>query len=1338
MRDFAVVGASILLALLCTLSYGHRNETIIHINSTSTNCSDNATFEIVTCHDLDQALDWMNNHNSAVLCLHSNTRYQLRREHNIVNGLHLAIKGNNSTIACNQGAGISFNESSEIKLRGLMLDGCGALHSSTSRDFLHPTDRTFLHYKVALYFMFCENVTLDFITIQHSTGTGLVFFDSTGHNEILNSTFSHLQPGNDPSTFGGGVIIEFTGCMPGSETCAHHRLSCFPLCHYMSGGTFTFKCCLFTNNNASSNISVTHIPKNKKGTFSFGKGGALAVYFRDNASDNTISLQTCEFRSNAAKGGGGIYTVFENTTNNTIEITSNSTFKDNRCRTESSQATDFATGGAVHVGFLSRSHNNSLLIRDSHFENNSAYYGGAIEIFSESNSIEQDETDKVSIERTVFEKNTARLGAAIELYRKPEFVNGYMLEPNLVDCIFNENGGVYHYTHGSIGQTHGTLYINHIQVHFRGNTSFHSSKGTALSLHSSVISLEDNSRMEFVNCSSDNGGAIYLSGSATIIYLHSNTEMNFHHNWASGQGGAIYADQSKEYYTAYSYNCFIRYYWTTARPSKWNTTVVFSNNKAGKVRNSIFAQSLLPCVWATNVTSTLMDDLQQVFCSWNNWTFDNNCTDEIETAAARVDLTSKAITVHPGWGEELPMRVFDDLDRDVTEQTMFFAYSQTQNSRKGKQESVHNKQLILHNKPSSNTTILLLKTMNTRAIYAEVKVTIQRCPPGFVLFNVSENYVCVCGRGFGGAVQCNATNRTSYLLLGYCMTYSIAGHHPQQRQLVGRCPSTLENPEGLLYIPLNISTEEELNETFCHQYNRRGFLCEKCIEGYGISVFSNTFKCINCTHSSMHRAWNWLTYFTSTLGPITLLFAIVVLLHISISSGPANGFIFFSQVLTIPLKVLLIQGGWTLILHRQHTARVLTNLLMQPYKIWSLDFTDIFDFHTCVGTSLKTLDILVLRYVSAVYPLFLVAVCFVLVELHARNNRLIVCLSKPLCVFCARVRRKWQGTTSIIDAFATFITLSYIKFIRISITILTPSGVYSDTGHRVTYVVNYDNQVQYLSKEHAPYFVLALFVMCTFGLLTPLLLIVYPTVTFQHCLNRCRLRTEGLRTFVEAFHGCYKDGTAGEPDRRFFAGLYFMFRIVIFTIFMVSTSYFAMFLMLQVAYIIFLFLIVLLQPYKTLWYNYLDAFFFALCGILVALVTYLYINLPLSGYLPHGVFYLTYSLCFVPLLYMIGYMVYWVSYKSHWLRQKLAAVRCWKKRELALKEMTDHEQQPARTEVDPTGDLPDRLAHPQDYEDSSSDEEIHVIPQFASERTPLMEGQSQRYGGTMVINAATY
>ena len=60
-----------------------------------------------------------------------------------------------------------------------------------------------------------------------------------------------------------------------------------------------------------------------------------------------------------------------------------------------------------------------------------------------------------------------------------------------------------------------------------------------------------------------------------------------------------------------------------------------------------------------------------------------------------------------------------------------------------------------------------------------------------------------------------------------------------------------------------------------------------------------------------------------------------------------------------------------------------------------------------------------------------------------------------------------------------------------------------------------------------------------FYLLPPILLICHPFKFFRSCLSKCHLDTIAVNTFVENFHGYYRNGLDGGRDMRSLSGFYF-------------------------------------------------------------------------------------------------------------------------------------------------------------------------------------------------------
>ena len=94
-------------------------------------------------------------------------------------------------------------------------------------------------------------------------------------------------------------------------------------------------------------------------------------------------------------------------------------------------------------------------------------------------------------------------------------------------------------------------------------------------------------------------------------------------------------------------------------------------------------------------------------------------------------------------------------------------------------------------------------------------------------------------------------------------------------------------------------------------------------------------------------------------------------------------------------------------------------------------------------------------------------------------------------------------------------------------------------------VMYYNGSLEYLGYDHLPYAALAIFMFTTFNLMPFSLLYLYLYRCFQSCLNCCRLNGQVLRTFMDAFQGCYKF----EPyDCRYWAAFYPFSVFVIFSL----------------------------------------------------------------------------------------------------------------------------------------------------------------------------------------------
>ena len=457
-----------------------------------------------------------------------------------------------------------------------------------------------------------------------------------------------------------------------------------------------------------------------------------------------------------------------------------------------------------------------------------------------------------------------------------------------------------------------------------------------------------------------------------------------------------------------------------------------------------------------------------------------------------------------------------------------------------------------------------------------------RCPT----WHYHNGTQCECGTApEGGGVLCDGS-KPVLLMLGSCMIYDLS----HNSTFYGDCPfsSTITFPESSLegnYIQLPQDVLE-LNEVMCGRLNRTGLLCSQCKPGLGPAVLSYKLLCLECLSSP----YGWLLYIFLACFPTTVFFFIVITFQVHSTSAPMNFVVFLCQYLSVNINRIT---------PFQIDDSKLFGFLTTSYGVWNLEFFRYFIPPFCVSNNLTTVHVLALEYVVALFPLLLIVLTYICIELHAKDCKLIVCMWRPFNVCFARLRRRWDPRATIIHAFATYLLLSYTKMLFVSFSLLVllrkVFNVHEEmVGQNVVY---YDASVHYFSIKHLPFAILALFILFTFILIPLLFLCLYPTRVFQRCLGYCRIRWHAIHAFAEAFNGCYKDGTKGTRDYRYFGGFYLLLRIVCVLVGTGSLHFYVYLAVLVIVGITANLVFLIFRPYKDNWFNILDGVWLALLSI---------------------------------------------------------------------------------------------------------------------------------------------
>ncbi len=463
------------------------------------------------------------------------------------------------------------------------------------------------------------------------------------------------------------------------------------------------------------------------------------------------------------------------------------------------------------------------------------------------------------------------------------------------------------------------------------------------------------------------------------------------------------------------------------------------------------------------------------------------------------------------------------------------------------------------------------------------------CPPWFLYNETSSE--CQCGNALGGIVKCidKKHDPVNAIMDYYCMTVDEAFG-----TIVGLCIYNCDNHRGKtaqfdydpLYqsLPLNTSM---LNEVMCgNQMKRTGRLCGDCMKGYQLPAYSYNLECVQCDASATR---SWIMYICMAFLPLTAFFVFVLVFRISAVSPQMMTYVMLAQAFSSPDNIRILTSALTAYPKLLNLAKVVVTM----YAIWNLDFFRAFSPPICLG--IDTLQVLALDYVIAVYPLVLIMLAYMLIQLHARGCVLISILWLPF----RRCHHQFQKTinpkTSIIDIFASFLVLSYIKVLCVTSDLLIPTQVYNVHGEKMGLFLYYNANLEYFGPKHLPYGIIALF-MCFFFIILPLvLLFLYPLRCFQRCCGSW----QALRIFIDSFQGSYKNGVGeGRYDCRWFSMVYLITRVAFFVLYASTLSgyYYAAGVTMMVLIVLLVFAV---RPYRRALSSYtrLDVFFLLMIAL---------------------------------------------------------------------------------------------------------------------------------------------
>ena len=182
---------------------------------------------------------------------------------------------------------------------------------------------------------------------------------------------------------------------------------------------------------------------------------------------------------------------------------------------------------------------------------------------------------------------------------------------------------------------------------------------------------------------------------------------------------------------------------------------------------------------------------------------------------------------------------------------------------------------------------LTLRTKNTRHICLTKASRLGYCPLGFRL----RNDICICSatstdKHLVGIQHCNMQTFQASLKLGYW-----AGCTESGEIVTGYCPLgyCISSDNKSISLP---RTCDKINMCISQ---RRGQFCGECEEGYTVYFHSHNYRCGKCEYG----AAGLLIYVVSEVIPLVLMFLVIMIMKLNMTSGVMQSLLLFEQTITL-------------------------------------------------------------------------------------------------------------------------------------------------------------------------------------------------------------------------------------------------------------------------------------------------------------------------------------------------------------------------------------------------------------------------------------------------------
>ena len=1130
----------------------------------------NTTFQDV----IDEGVNMLNS-----LILTVDGEVELQNQLYFKNLQEISLLGvNKGTVSCFNHSGVSFYNVTGLMIKNITFEHCGILSNSTSTGASNENFTNWL-YPTAVYIEKSSDITIEGSVFEGNHGVGLSIYDPIGTVNIQDCNFTHneILTQMEPFPGGGGMHIELTCCPPGKYCYDRLNNDCGKS-DQKENVEITISGCLFENNTATAVEDPTGYVQLKSGMYQrFGRGGGLILIAEGAVSVNFI-LTNCTFENNTAEWGGGMLIKFSGRSSGNV-LVHNSSFVKN---------TGQRGGGGVYLQLSESIPNTAINIEFNfcEFQRNFAIIGGGLTFLVSERY--QSMNYEASFCYCKWNNNSARYSSAIDLSRteRSSYTKDAMM-PRFTNCSFIYNYVTNHTTkienslanYTVMGK--GTFMTLYFTIVFETYVCFEDNMGSALYLISSRANFSSGISASFKRNHGINGGAISLQASS-FITINPNSNFNIHNNKASAVGGAIYFSSIGEHGLHDQTNKCMFELTTELENVKFN----FSGNRQhNDTINSVYSSPLNACVHECTHTPTS----ETLLLCESVVTYDETSSLNIQGPGTDIALDkniSEPFKAFPGIRFGLPFYLVDETKNKQPGSFTAKVISGDAQVDKNYIYSLGNG-LKLYGRPGNMVRISL--TGQDFEVTFDVKLI--PCPPGLYLNNYGKGNKCVCR--FNGAsiyhmIVCGSGGQKALLVSGYWAGYINSTTPDPSKFYTSKCPLGYcqydNNSKSLYSLPKQLS-KENISLLTCTS-TRTGILCGDCKKEHSVSYHSPTMECRK--NNSLCKL-GWLFYIVSEILPVTVLFVVVILFNIKFTSGIANGFIFYSQV----VGSLVFNSYY---ITRNSSLNILTEIHFFIYRFFNMEFFKHNYLSFCLWKGATTLDIVSFSYITIIYAFLLIIVTVMLMK---------------YCSCCLKCSRQQNSTSYAIHGLSTFLILCYVRCTTASFQILTS---FHPVGAQQAYIgrrrVFYSGNHEYFDENHVIYAIPALVCVLLVVIPPPVILLWYPLG--PKILQKCGLGESWilkfshklvplhrLQPFFDSFQSCYRD------EYRFFSGLYFLYRTSILAAFAGVTGFDQFYTSAQILLIVMLVVHAIAQPYKNWWHNVSDALLIAILSAVNALSSFI-------------------------------------------------------------------------------------------------------------------------------------